>query len=72
MQYARVIELTGDGIPYGRPEIILLYMAKHARPKDDGDLAAVLPHLDLARRRWLAEALELVHPGHRWLAELGV
>jgi hypothetical protein len=72
MPYARVIERTGDGIPYGRPEIILLYKAKHARPKDDGDLAAVLPHLDLARRRWLAEALELVHPGHRWLAELGV
>jgi hypothetical protein len=70
MPYDRVIERTRDGIPYGRPEIVLLYKAKHARPKDDGDFAAALPRLEPARRRWLAEALELVHPGHRWLAEL--
>ena len=71
MPYYRVIEHTRDGIPFGRPEIVLLFKARHARPKDDGDLAAVLPHLDSERRDWLREALELVHPGHRWLAELG-
>jgi hypothetical protein len=70
MPYDRVIEHTRDGIPYGRPEIVLLFKAKHARPKDDDDLAAVLPHLAPERRRWLADALDLVHPGHRWLAEL--
>jgi hypothetical protein len=58
------------GIPYGRPEIVLLYKAKHARPKDDADFAAVLPLLEPGRRRWLADALELVHPGHRWLAAI--
>ena len=67
---AAVIERTRDGIPYARPEVVLLFKAKAARPKDDGDLAAVLPHLELERRRWLAEALELIHPGHRWFAHL--
>ena len=27
--------------------------------------------LEPERRRWLAGALELVHPGHRWLLEVG-
>jgi hypothetical protein len=71
MPYDRAIERTGDGIPYGRPEIILLYKAKHARDKDEGDFEAALPHLDSERRRWLADALGLVHPGHRWLDALG-
>lgn len=70
LPYDGVIARTRDGIPYGRPEIVLLFKAKHARPKDDGDFAAVLPRLEPDRRRWLAEALELVHPGHRWLGEL--
>jgi len=70
LPYDEVIERTGEGIPYARPEIVLLFKAKHARPKDDDDLAAVLPLLEPERRRWLAEALELVHPGHRWLSEL--
>ena len=71
LPYGEVIERTADGIPYARPEIVLLFKARHARPKDDGDFHAVLPALDAARRRWLREALELVHPGHRWLGELG-
>ena len=70
MPYARLIERTRDGIPYARPEVVLLFKAKAARPKDDGDLADVLPALDARRRRWLADALELLHPGHRWLAQL--
>jgi len=70
LPYAHVIEHTHDGVPFGRPEIVLLFKAKHARPKDDGDLAAALPHLGAERRTWLREALELVHPGHRWLGEL--
>jgi hypothetical protein len=70
MPYERLIARTPDGIPYARPEVILLFKAKHTRPKDDDDFAAVLPRLDPERRRWLAATLELVHPGHRWLAEL--
>jgi hypothetical protein len=71
LPYSEVIERTADGIPYGRPEIVLLYKAKHAdRERDQRDFEAVLPHLEPERRRWLAEALELVHPGHAWLARL--
>lgn len=71
MPYAELIEHTADGIPFGRPEVVLLYKAKHTRPKDDADFAAALPHLDASRRRWLRDALDLVHPGHRWRAQLG-
>jgi hypothetical protein len=72
LPYDDVIDRTADGIPFGRPEIILLFKAKHAdRAKDQADLATVLPHLEPSRRRWLAEAIALVHPGHPWLAELG-
>jgi hypothetical protein len=72
LPYSEVIERTSDGIPYARPEIVLLFKAKHAdRQRDQEDLAAVLPHLDPARRRRLAESLALVHPGQPWLAQLG-
>ena len=68
LPYGDVIERTDQGIPYARPEIVLLFKAKHSeRPKDEADLEAVLPSLDAGRRRWLAEALALVHPGHPWL-----
>jgi aminoglycoside-2''-adenylyltransferase len=68
LPYSDVIERTGDGIPYARPEIVLLFKAKHSeRSKDEADFAAVLPSLELGRRRWLAESLALVHPGHPWL-----
>lgn len=70
LPYCEVIERTDDGIPYGRPEIILLFKAKHVRPKDEADFRAVLPRLEAARRAWLADALELAHPGHAWLAQL--
>jgi Aminoglycoside-2''-adenylyltransferase len=70
MPYERLIERTEEGIPYGRPEVVLLFKAKAARSKDEDDFAAVLPLLDAERRRWLAGALELVHPGHRWLPQL--
>lgn len=66
-----VIERTADGTPFGRPEIVLFFKAKHAeRPKDEDDFAALLPSLGADRRRWLAEALVLVHPGHPWLERL--
>jgi hypothetical protein len=65
-----VIERTAEGIPYLAPEIVLLFKAKHTRPKDEDDFAATVPHLGEARVRWLVDALERVHPGHRWLDEL--
>jgi hypothetical protein len=68
LPYSDVIERTADGTPYARPEIVLLFKAKHSdRPKEEADFAAVLPSLEPGRRRWLAESLALVHPGHPWL-----
>ena len=66
----RVIARTPGGIPYARPEIVLLFKAKAPSAKDEADRAVALPHLDEPSRAWLAEALRLVHPGHDWLAEL--
>ena len=71
LPHERLIERTEDGIPYGRPEVILLFKAKRAdEEKNRADFAATLPRLEAERRRWLRDALERVHPGHAWLAEL--
>ncbi len=68
---ARVVEWTAEGIPYCRPEIALLFKAKHAhQPKNKDDFAAVLPHLAADSRSWLADALKLAHPGHDWIGAL--
>jgi hypothetical protein len=68
LSYDELVERTPGGIPYGRPEVILLFKAKHSHlPKNEADLAATLPRLEPERRRWLAGALALAHPGHPWL-----
>jgi hypothetical protein len=67
MPFAEAILWTHDGIPYARPEIVLLYKAKHTmREKDEADFGAVLPRLDASARDRLRTWLELVHPGHPW------
>jgi len=64
--YAEAVERTPDGIPYLSPEIVLLFKAKYRREKDEADFQGVLPLLDTRRRRWLAESLAVLHPGHPW------
>jgi len=51
---ARTVAHTTDGIPYLRPELVLLFKAKAMRPKDELDFAAALPNID---REWLDELL---------------
>ena len=71
MPYSRLIERTDDGIPYGRPEVVLLFKAKHGHEeKNAGDFEVTLPRLEPERRSWLRDALERVHPGHQWLEAL--
>jgi hypothetical protein len=53
-----------DGIPFLRPEVVLLYKSQHP---DDADFETVLPHLDEAARAWLRGALG---PRHPWLERL--
>ncbi len=70
LPYDRVIATTPDGIPYLVPEIVLLFKAKHDRPKDHADFEGVLPLLRDVQRGWLAAGLARVHPGHVWLERL--
>ena len=65
--YAEIIRTSSEGIPYLSPEVVLLFKAKHRRPKDDADYATLSPHLTPAERAWLNNALALVHPGHPWI-----
>jgi hypothetical protein len=72
LPYGSVVLRTDEGIPYARPEIVLLFKAKHAhQAKDENDFTDVLPRLDQPRRRWLAQAIALAHPGHPWIARIG-
>jgi hypothetical protein len=70
LPYDAVIARTADGIPYLVPELVLLFKAKSARPKDRADFEGVLPLLGRARRDALAGWLRRVHPAHPWLARL--
>jgi hypothetical protein len=67
---SELVAHTADGIPYQRPEVALLFKAKHTREKDRADFDAVLPLLDSGARAWLREGLELVHPEHEWIPAL--
>ncbi|SDT04037.1 nucleotidyltransferase domain-containing protein [Actinoplanes derwentensis] len=68
--YRDIIDHTEQGIPYLVPELVLLFKAKHTRPKDQVDFERTVPHLTADRRARLAGLLVRVHPGHRWLADL--
>lgn len=63
----RVLGETSDGIPYLRPELVLLFKAKATRPKDLADFELVLPALGEDARAWLRDALARTHPGHPWV-----
>ncbi len=70
LPYDQIIVTSRDGVPCLVPEIVLLFKAKHSRPKDQADFVAALPLLNPARRAWLAAKLAGVHPGHPWISEL--
>jgi hypothetical protein len=61
---------SSGGVPFLRPEIVLLYKAKAPRPVDEQDFEAVRRGLEAPSRAWLRAALELCHPGHHWLDRL--
>jgi hypothetical protein len=70
LPYSDIIQRTADGIPYLTPELVLLFKAKNARPKDQADFDATLPHMTPRQRDDLAGLLARAHPGHPWLAAL--
>ena len=70
LPYTDVIRYTAGSIPYLAPELVLLFKAKHVRPKDQADFDGSLPHMTRRQRETLAGLLARVHPGHPWLAAL--
>ncbi|WP_426499353.1 nucleotidyltransferase domain-containing protein [Streptomyces sp. D54] len=70
LPYSEIVHHTREGIPYLAPELVLLFKAKHARPKDRRDFDATVPHLTGAQRTTVEELLARVHPGHAWLTDL--
>jgi hypothetical protein len=70
LPYRDIIHHTPNGIPYLAPELVLLFKAKHARPKDQADFDETVPHMTPPQRETLAELLARTHPGHPWLADL--
>lgn len=65
-------ELGGErgGIPFLRPEVVLLFKSKDPTPTDEKDFEAVRPHLSESGASWLRRALTLTAPRHRWLERL--
>jgi hypothetical protein len=61
----------GRGLRYLRPELVLLFKAKHNAARDEADLVATMPWLDAAGRHHCADLIGRVHPDHPWLKLLG-
>ena len=59
-----------SGIPYVAPQVVLLFKAKAARDKDEADFSRVAPRLPSEARIWLADSLQVIHPGHSWIDQL--
>lgn len=70
LPYAEIIDHTAEGVPFLVPELALLFKAKHARPKDQGDFETTVPHLSSRQRATLADLVGQLYPNHRWLAGL--
>lgn len=58
---------SSNGIPYLRPEIVLLFKAKNRFEKDEHDFNKTISRLDNASLAWLGSAIQTVHPVHPWL-----
>jgi len=59
-----------SGLPFIRPEVMLLYKSKSPRPVDETDFLYALPRLDVAQKGWLVGALYTIDPRHRWIERL--
>jgi hypothetical protein len=53
---------SASGVPYLRPELVLLFKSTNPRERDEDDLEAILPSLDETARLRLAAWLPSEHP----------
>jgi hypothetical protein len=58
------------GIPYLRPELVILFKAKRPRGRDEADFRVVHASLSDHAKAWLREALGIAHPRHPWIRKL--
>jgi hypothetical protein len=58
------------GVPYLRPEIVLLLKSTNLSATNEADFEAALPDLDRSARRWLARSLDVSRPQHPWRPRL--
>lgn len=56
-----------NGIPFLRPEIVLLYKAKNPTSRDEFDFKNVIKVLGQEPRDWLKQAIEVCYSRHPWL-----
>lgn len=61
---------SSAGVKYLCPEIVLLYKSKNPRAKDEQDFQAIVAHLNAEQREWIADAIKVSNPEHRWLQRL--
>jgi len=66
----QAVRKTAEGIRYLAPANVLLFKAKHCRPKDEEDFEAALPKLSTKDRACLRQWLAIYHPDHKWLDRL--
>ena len=67
---SQAIATTAGGVPYLRPEAVLLYKAKAVSTKDEKDFSLCVPLMEAAARAWLRVSLARVHPYHPWIGRL--
>ncbi len=61
---------TPEGVPFLKPEVVLLFKAKAMRARDRADFDQVVGELRPEARGWLHRALVATHSGHRWIDRL--
>src|SRR6266542_3953897 len=67
MPLSDIVLRNRDGIPYLRPELVLLNKAHRPRERDELDFETTLPLLNGNARAWLHDRLPREHP---WRARL--
>ena len=65
-----ISDRSADGVPFLRPEIVLLYKSNDPRPDNQADFERAAPLLDPESHAWLRVALQRHRPGHPWLDDL--
>ncbi|WP_420862134.1 nucleotidyltransferase domain-containing protein [Algirhabdus cladophorae] len=67
---SQMINLSPDGIKYLNPAAVLLFKAKHTRPKDVADFNLAVPNLRKSEVTWLKDTLTRLHPNHPWISQI--